>query len=227
MVAKKWHQWAPAMLAWGGLAAVSPSASAAFASYADEASFLAAAGTVKKETFNGFTNDVSAAGGAFNVGDFVVKNGAWTIDTPPTAIGIDGTANLFFVFSNAGNGAFSELNFAEPIKAFGAWFGGTSAFGTIEVAADSLEGFGSYRNVGSITPAATAGEARFIGFTSDQTFNRIVFLGRSCCFGQISIDNVVYAEVTAVPEPATVALVFAGLVCVAAPRVRSLGKAAA
>jgi hypothetical protein len=224
MTLKNWKQWVSAALACGGLASVSTSAMATLTTYADEASFLAAAGTVKTETFNGITTDISFVSASYDAGDFVVKNGL--VDTPTTAISIDGTANLFVVLSYGG---WSELKFEEPIKAFGAWFGGTGNFGTITVAADSLAGPGSYQALGTVTPGALSGSSvRFIGFTADQAFNRIVFEGALCCSSQIAIDNISYAGVVSVPapvpEPASVPLALAGLGLVAALRVKAARK---
>ena len=53
---------------------------------------------------------------------------------------------------------------------------------------------------------------QFIGFTSDQTFNRLVFESNGCCSASFAIDNLSYAAALApVPEPGTWALMAAGL----------------
>lgn len=187
------------------------SAHADLQTFGDEASFRAAAGVLKTETFNHFTTDiVPIHGEALSLSDFAVR-GSWIVNAPPTLNNIDGTANLFINLSFS----FVELNFAQPIKALGFWYAGLridpNLHNTVAVAADSLEGFGSYRHVGVADVSAAGAELRFIGFTSEQTFNRIVFLGTGCCSSSYSIDQLSYAGVSAVPEPGSWALLAAGL----------------
>ncbi|WP_197046942.1 PEP-CTERM sorting domain-containing protein [Paucibacter sp. KBW04] len=185
--------------------AASASAQAASQTYTSLASFLAAAGTVKTETFNAFTVDQSGGGSPLMLSDFAVQ-GAWTLDAPATRLPSDGSSNLFIDVSY---GAWADLRFAEPIKAFGAWFSRAPA--SIRVDADSLEGFGSYRHVGEM-PIAAGTDLQFIGFSSDQTFNRIVFEGQGCCSGSFAIDDVAYAaSLSPVPEPGAWALLATGL----------------
>lgn len=194
-----------------GLAAIAagPGALAAAQTYTSEASFLAAVGAVSTETFNQFTRDISgasdhpASGGNFG-GDFTLQ-GSWMIDAPDTLRAIDGTTNLFFGMSS---GSWADMTFNAPLRAFGAWFAGAPP--VISFAANSLEGFGSYRHVATLTPATTG--LQFIGFTSDQTFNRIVFESAGCCSAFFAIDNVAHAaSLSPVPEHESWALMAAGL----------------
>jgi len=196
------------------LAALGATASAQAASqvYTSEADFLAAVGAVRTENFNRFTRDISiasdhpAAGGNFG-GDFTLQ-GSWRIDSPDTVRDIDGSTNLFFGMSSA---SWADLGFNAPLRAFGAWFSGVPPVFKIDAA--SLEGQGSYRHVATLEP--TGSGLQFIGFTSDQTFNRIVFESALCCSVNFAIDNVRYAATLApVPEPESWALLAAGLVAV-------------
>ncbi len=180
-------------------------AQAATQVYTSEAEFLAAIGTAKTEAFDHFSSDASSALGANgDLGDFTVT-GPWTIDAPAHVLNINGTTNLFF---NLGGGSFADITFDAPLKAFGAWFSNPPPF--IKVDASSLEGFGSYRHLITLERSSTG--LQFIGFTSEQAFNRIVFESTGCCSAPFAIDNVSYAATLApVPEPESWALLAAGL----------------
>jgi len=187
-----------------GSLCVAASAHAGFQTHSDAASFLAAAGITQTETFNGFTADLIPSGGSnLHLSDFVVQ-GMWMIDAPDNRWTTDGSTNLFI---NVSYGGWADLQFATAIKAFGAWFSSVPA--SIGVAADSLAGYGSYQHMGTLLP--TGSGLQFIGFTSDQAFNRIVFEGRGCCSGSFAIDNLAYAAVSTVPEPQQWALMAGGL----------------
>jgi hypothetical protein len=191
-------------------AAGTASAQSTFQTYNSQASFLAAVGAVSTETFNTFTSDLTAVNVNVQLADFVVR-GDLIVDAPQTQLVIDGSTNVFFAVGSLWG--FAELRFAQPIKAFGAWF--NRAPERINVAADSLAGFGSYTDVGTLLPEM-GNPLQFIGFTSEQSFNRIVFLGQGCCRNTFAIDNVSYsASLAPVPEPGTWALMAAGLLGVA------------
>ena len=148
-----------------------------------------------------------------NFGAFVA-HGSNTVDAPNQSYTIDGSANLFI---NTSYGGWSDLRFNQPIVAFGAWFSGLNPtnrpYSTITVDADSLAGYGSYSHLGSyLPPTTTAGSIQFIGFTSTQAFNRIIFEGAGCCSTTFAMDNVIYtAALAPVPEPETYAMLLAGV----------------
>lgn len=197
----------------GGLLALAGAARADQQVYTSEAAFLAAVGAVTTEDFNRFTRDISgasdhpASGGNFG-GDFTLQ-GSWMIDSPDTLLLIDGSTNLFFGLSS---GAWADLHFNTPLKAFGAWFFNVPP--TINIDADSLEGLGSYRHVTTLQP--TGAGLQFIGFTSDQTFNRIVFESAGCCSASFALDDIRYAGALApVPEPVPALLLTGGLTLLA------------
>lgn len=188
---------------------VAAPARAASQIYTSEAAFLAAVGAVRTENFNRFTRDISiasdhpASGGNFG-GDFTLQ-GSWRIDSPDTVRDIDGSTNLFFGMSS---GSWADLRFNAPLQAFGAWFSGVPP--VFKIDASSLEGLGSYRHVATLE--TTGAGLQFIGFTSDQTFNRIVFETTPCCSASFALDNVSTAATLApVPEPERWALLAAGL----------------
>ena len=169
--------------------------------FASEAEFLAAITAARTETFNQFNRDISiasdhpASSGNFG-GDFTLQGG-WMIDAPQTLRDIDGSTNLFFGMSP---GSWADMSFSTPLRAFGAWFNGVPP--TFIIDANSLEGYGSYRRVARLEP--TGSGLQFIGFTSDQTFNRLVFESAGCCSTSFAIDNLSYATALApVPEPET------------------------
>ncbi len=180
---------------------------AALQSYSNEASFLAAVGPVSTENFNSFTSDVTSAGVAlFSFTDFTVL-GRWVIDAPATQLVTDGSTNLFMDVSFGG---FTQLQFSQPLLAWGAWFI-NRAPDTIRVDANGLAGPGSFQSVGLLSPTGSA--LQFIGFTADQPFNRITFEGSLSSPRTFAIDNLSYAAslAPAVPEPASWALMAAGL----------------
>ncbi len=189
--------------------ALAASAQAASQVYTSEADFMAAVGVVRTEDFNRFSRDISgasdhpASSGNFG-GDFTLQ-GSWRIDSPDTVRDIDGSTNLFFGMSSA---SWADLSFNAPLRAFGAWFNGAPP--VFKVDANSLEGLGSYRHVATLEP--TGSGLQFIGFTSDQTFNRLVFESALCCAASFAIDKLSYAATLApVPEPESWALMAAGL----------------
>lgn len=194
-----------------GLCAAGP-ASAGLQFYSDPSLFMAAAGTLQAESFNSYAADLAASGGSrLLMTDFAVQ-GAWIVDAPAARRHIDGSTNLFIDVSYGG---WADLHFDQPLTAFGAWFSGVPA--SLRVDADSLQGYGSYRHLGALQPGASESGLQFIGFIADESFNRIVFEGRGCCSGSFAVDTLSYAfanaqgPVSTVPEPASWALLLAGL----------------
>lgn len=182
-------------------------AQAQLQTHTDPAAFAAAAGMLKTETFNAFNSNLSASHGSKLVLSDVTVQGAWGIDAAPQGSSIDGSAMLTL---NLSYGGWADLVFQQPLYAFGAWF--SRAPGTLSVAADSLNGYGSYRNLLQYQPGGGTG-LQFIGFTSDQPFNRIVLEGSGCCSLTLAMDNLAYASsVSSVPEPQAWSLLAAGLV---------------
>lgn len=195
---------------------------AANVTYSSEASFLAATGSVNSETFNAFTtdthNDLFGVPQTLNLSGFALR-GAWNVDAPdPDTDPLRTINGSTHVLIDLAWGGWADLRFDAPIKAFGAWFRGAPT--AIRVDGDSLDGFGSYRNVAELRPEfAGASELQFIGFTSDQTFNRLIFLGTGCCRWNFAIDNVAYAaslNPSPVPEPGSWALMALGLLALGA-----------
>ncbi|WP_422045997.1 PEP-CTERM sorting domain-containing protein [Roseateles sp.] len=190
-------------------------AQAANVTFNSETSFLAAVGAVNAETFNAFStdtnNDLFGVPKALTLSGFTLK-GAWNVDAPDPGTDplrtIDGSTHVLIDLAWGGG---TDLRFDAPTKAFGAWFRGAPT--AIKVDGDSLDGFGSYRHVAELRPEFAAQSAlQFIGFTSDQTFNRLIFLGNGCCRWNFAIDNLSYAATLApVPEPESWALMAAGL----------------
>jgi len=202
-------------------------ASASFSVYTDQSNFLAATGSVQSTTFNTYTADLSA--NDLDFGAFTA-HGNITLDAPSQSYATDGSTNLYV---NTAYGGWSDLHFDQPILAFGAWFTGMNPtnrpYSSINVDASGLAGYGSYSYVGNYLPPTTPGGAlQFIGFTSSQAFNRIIFSGAGCCSSSFAIDNVVYSAALApVPEPETYALLLAGLGLMGAvARKRKMGKMA-
>lgn len=175
--------------------------------YTDATSFLNATGAVQTETFNSYTTDLVANN--LNVGAFAI-HGNTTVDAPSLTYSFDGSTNLFV---NTSYGGWADLRFNAPVVAFGAWFVGVNSKSSITVDADSLAGYGSYSHLGMLQPTASVNNTpQFIGFTSTQAFNRIVFEGAGCCSSNFAIDNVVHTNALApVPEPETYAMLAAGL----------------
>ncbi|MFY7914484.1 MAG: PEP-CTERM sorting domain-containing protein [Rubrivivax sp.] len=190
-------------------------AHAANVTYNSEASFLAAVGKVNSETFNAFTkdttNDLLGVPQTLTLSGFTLK-GAWNVDAPDPSTDplrtIDGSTHVLIDLAWGGG---TDLRFDAPTKAFGAWFRGAPT--AIRVDGASLDGFGSYRHVAELRPEFAAQSAlQFIGFTSDQTFNRLIFLGNGCCRWNFAIDKLSHAAALApVPEPGSWALMAAGL----------------
>ncbi len=204
---KAWH---PTVLA-ATIAWMALPASASLSVYTDQASFLAATGPVQTTTFNAYTADLAANN--LNFGAFT-SHGNISLDAPSQSYTFDGSTNLF---ADTTYGGWSDLRFDQPIVAFGAWFTGINPinrpYSKIDVDADSLSGYGSYSHIGSyLPPTKSGGAAQFIGFTSSQAFNRIIFSGVGCCYSSFAVDNVVHAAALApVPEPETYAMLLAGL----------------
>ena len=186
-------------------------ASASLLVYTDQTSFLQATGSVQITTFDAYTTDLSA--NHLDFGAFT-SQGNLSLDAPSQSYTTDGSTNLYV---NTSYGGWADLQFDQPIVAFGAWFAGINPtnrpYSSIRVDANSLAGYGSYSHVGNYLPPTTPGGAlQFIGFTSSQAFNRIIFEGAGCCSTSFAMDNVVYSATLApVPEADTYAMLLAGL----------------
>lgn len=189
-------------------------ACAAFTVYSDQASFLAAAGTISTETFNNVSADIAASSAGAAIADFTV-NGNAMVDAPSTSIDINGTGNLYL---NISYGGWADLIFNQPITAFGMQMN-NSRLQLLSINIDRIgPSTGEYHHIASYAaPDPYVSDQSFngfLGFTSDVAFNRIVFSGTGCCASTFAVDDVVYATTLTnpVPEPLTHSLLGSGLV---------------
>jgi len=197
-----------------GLAALAPATApaATFVKYTDRAAFTAAAGTVKKETFNSITSDVDLSGG-HDMGDFTMTNmrpngplGMSKIDAVPFDAGYTGLNGSTYVLSSVYSlgttySSFLVIEFDEAVTAFGANFtsgSGSQVFLTVD---------GETLNGGAEEPGG------FYGFVSDTPFTRLVLRAREGSGFTYTFDDMTYST-TAVPEPASWAMMIGGFAMV-------------
>ena len=178
--------------------------------FPDRASFRAATGDTTFEDVNGFTADVP---GPFDVGPFsVAATGLWAADNGIEAYdprpndinrlnrNVDGTTYLSLDVDRT----LVTFSFDAPIRAI-AW-DQTSTANNVSI------------TVGGDT--VNLGNARFFGLVAAEPFDTFVLSGIDGAFG---LDNIEFETVAAVPVPAALSLLLAGLGAVAG--VRRLGGA--
>lgn len=195
------------------LFATATGASAAtITTYTDRASFAAAAGTTATETFNSYVNDVSFGASSISVGPMTLSaslasGSANLIDVPPfttNEANVDGTPSLNVLTLNGTTPGTMTITFSSPITAFGADFSQfNDEIPRTQIVIDL---------VSTLSPPTTTGQTSFFGFVSDTAFTTVTFVAAfdADAFG---IDNVTYSTATTAPtpEPATLALLGAGL----------------
>lgn len=195
-------------------ASLAAAANAQVAAFADRASFLAAAGTVRTETFNGvaadtsltnatlgFTgfgvraDDVSGGSGSFNFVDVLPLAGG---GITPANYDVDGTTLLSLSVNTTGISV--TFTFDNPITAVG--------FDTRRMQNLSdlvLIGLGGQTVSPPVLPL-------FLGYVSTTPFTTMTFTnqaGASVGDG-FSVDNLTFSSSAAVPEPASWAMMIAG-----------------
>lgn len=202
------------LLALGIIGLFSMPAMAGFTVYTDQASFLAAAGSVSTETFDTITADTVASSAGTTIHDLTLSGSAY-IDAPSTAININGSTNLYF---DTSHGGWADLTFSQPITAFGLTMS-NQRLQLLSISFDrSGPGYGEYHHIATYAApdpfVSNQSLNGFIGFTSDVAFNRIVFAGAGCCSSTFAVDNVAYATTlaTPVPEPISASLLGLGIV---------------
>jgi hypothetical protein len=196
-------------------------ASAAFLDFTNRDAFLASAGTTSTETFDAVAIDSQFRTQPVNVGSFTLT-GVGTNQDPDNIINPSGMSNYnvngsSFVLgiTNVSASGFT-LTFESPIHSFGADFRG---FNNFDTANRSL----IFVNGTALSPpvVSTNTDLSFFGFVSDDPFTTVSILrdpdylrpDSSDVFG---MDNVTFAEVSAVPEPSTWAMMILGFAAIGA-----------
>lgn len=200
--------WLSKLIALSAIGLTSLPATAAVTAYTDQASFLAAAGTVTTETFDSLTTDIAPSSTGITIHD-ITLSGNVSVDAPSSTIDINGSTNLYF---NTSYGGWADLIFSQPITAFGL----TMNNGRLQLLSIDFArigpAFGEYHHIATYAaPDPYVSDQSlngFIGFTSEVAFNRIVFAGTGCCSSTFAVDDVTYATTLAspVPEPISASL---------------------
>jgi hypothetical protein len=195
-----------------------PAVAASFTKFTDRAAFLGAAGAVGSEDFNSITSD-TVIGSGLDLGAFklvdqrsAVTPGRAVVDAPPVIAGSpNGTSYVrLSAYQSSLYSGFLVFEFDEAITAFGAdWVSGNSGLVSLKLLGADLS---QYVN----------GDG-FFGFVSDTPFTRLEIHAQAGTGTTISLDNALFSQTAAVPEPASWAMMIAGMGLVGASmRRRSL-----
>lgn len=186
---------------------------ATFQTFTDRSAFEASASALTTEDFNGVAGQPSFSGTSLSVGGLsLITTGTPSsgernaIDQPPAQFpefSIDGTA-FANVLLNGGDDTFT-INFASPVTAFFADFGGLNdgfERSQIIVGGDVIS-----------VPVTPGDEIRGFGFISDMLFSSVSITDANGDNDGFSVDNVSFGggDVSPVPLPATLPLLLGGL----------------
>jgi hypothetical protein len=198
-------------------------AHAADSAFHDEAAFLLGAGSVAFESFETLaarsrsldpivTARFTIRTGGAPIG---VQSGADTPDPGFGAAAVDGSHYVSVYLPGQPQGSI-RFDLAAPSRAFGLYLADAGeAAGQITFQTNA-GAFTTTLVVGEAPPLLPNGNVRFIGFTQDQAFTQVTLTvtGLDDAYG---VDKV---YVSAVPEPASAALLGLGLAGIAARRSR-------
>ncbi|MEC9434717.1 MAG: VPLPA-CTERM sorting domain-containing protein [Pseudomonadota bacterium] len=191
-----------------GIVAAPGAASALVTTYVDETAFLAAAGSVTTETFDGFVSDASFYNTSLDVGDFVIA--ATTSSVPTNFNEIDASpyefVNLGSPYAKIGidDGDTVTLTFDAPITAFGALFYGVND--------DELRSQITVAGETVAHPVTSGSVFAYFGLISDTPFSVLTFTGLSDGGEAMAFDDATYSAISApVPVPAAAPLLAGAL----------------
>jgi hypothetical protein len=192
-----------------GVAAPHAAAAPVLTVYTDRAAWEAAvSGTFVEENLNAFNPGVSYELAPLDVGDFTISVSGDTfpgwhqVGPNNTVNDVNGTAQLNAITVLNGR---TTLSFDFPVWAFGAHWAGISDSRVTSIDVD-----------GTVLPLPNLNQA-FYGFTSSAPFSSLFLSLTTGGPDGFGMDDVVYSR-SAIPEPATLALVGLGLAALALRR---------
>lgn len=189
-------------------------ASAEIVEFTTRGSFLASAGITTTETFDAVTADSQFRTQTVNLGSFSLagfgpNQGAFNVVNPtPASIYNVNTSAFVLGITDVDSGI--TITFNSAITAFGADFRGFNNFDSVAQRSIILVNGNSL----SSPVVAANSDTSFFGFTSDTPFTTVTIMRNPGYFRDASdafgMDNVTFAEVSAVPEPSTWAMMILG-----------------